>query len=145
MRLWHVFREMAKPDEVGRLGLRYINRFPLSPNERDIGSYLQPAPQSPRDVGLVLYQFLHHDLLSVPEHPYAVRVVRTIEEPKSPGDLQCHAILDIDAFSLVAFEPDEKELRERLEDLRWLKNNVFFGSITDKALAAFKEEPNGTM
>jgi len=145
-RLWQVYREIAKPDEVGRLGLRYINRFPLSLNERDIGSYLQPAPQTPRGVGLVLGQFLHHDLLTVPEHPYAVRVVKTLQEPQGRDDLRCYAILDIDAFTLVAFEPADEALGSRLEDLRWLKNKVFFGSITDKALAAFKEEePNGAM
>jgi uncharacterized protein (TIGR04255 family) len=145
MRLWQVFREMAKPEEVGRLGLRYINRFPLTPNERDVENYLLPAPQTPRGVALVLGQFLHHDLLNVPEHPYAVRVVRTLQEPQSRDDLRCHAILDIDAFTEEAFEPDDGALMRRLEDLRWLKNKVFFGSITDKALAAFKEEPNGTM
>jgi hypothetical protein len=120
IRLWQVYREIAKPDEVGRLGLRYINRFPLSPNERDIGSYLQ--------------------------HPYAVRVVKTLQEPQGRDDLRCYAILDIDAFTQEAFEPADEALGARLEDLRWLKNKVFFGSITNKALAAFNEEElNGTM
>ncbi len=146
VRLWQVYREIAEPDEIGRLGLRYINRFPLSPNERDVGNYLQPAPQTPRGVGLVLGQFLHHDLLTVPEHPYAVRVVKTLQEPQGREDPRCYAILDIDAFTQEAFEPVDKVLRARLEDLRWLKNKVFFGSITEKALAAFKEEElSGTM
>ncbi len=137
LRLWGIFWEIARPVEVGRIGLRFINRIPISPNERNYQDYVSPAPQPPRDVGLVLRSFMHHDVLEVPGHPYVVRVVKTIQDVPGQGGGRCYLIFDIDVLTKekVGFDGDVPSAR--LEEMRWLKNKVFFNSITDKALKEF--------
>ena len=47
-------------------------------------------------------------------------------------------ILDIDVFTTRAMELNEEVFLKRLQEMRWLKNKAFFGSITQKALERFK-------
>jgi hypothetical protein len=41
-------------------------------------------------------------------------------------------ILDIDVFTVASTVPSEEALKDRLMDMRYLKNTIFFGSITSK-------------
>jgi uncharacterized protein (TIGR04255 family) len=82
--------------------------------------------------------FMHHDTLAVPEHPYAMNVIRTIQPPQANGHAGTALILDIDVFTTQGFELDDEILRRRLLEMRWLKNKAFFGSITEKALEMFR-------
>jgi uncharacterized protein (TIGR04255 family) len=85
---------------------------------------------------LPFHGFMHHDVLAVPGHPYAINVIRTIQTP--PNTDASAVILDIDVFTLQPFQFREAILEERLPEMRWLKNKVFFGSVTPKALESFK-------
>ncbi len=138
MRLWEFYAEMARPTEAQRIGLRFINRIELSPQELRLEDYIQPAPEPPRDLDLPFLSFLHHDMLAVPGHPYAINVIRTIQPAQSPGTEGAAVILDIDVFTLRAVELREEVLKQRLAEMRWLKNKVFFGSVTQKALGRFQ-------
>ena len=44
LRLWKVYVEVAKPRQVSRVAVRYINRMRL-PNVKDLGEYLEAPPQ----------------------------------------------------------------------------------------------------
>ena len=84
---------------------------------------------------LPYHGFLHHDTLAVPGYPYAMNVIRTIQTaPNQP----LAVILDIDVFTAEAFELQTELLAQRLQEMRWLKNKAFFGSITSKALEKFQ-------
>jgi uncharacterized protein (TIGR04255 family) len=138
LRLWSIFKELAQPVEIQRIGLRYINRIQLPPGELLFEDYIQPAPVSAYDLDLPFHKFMHHDTLAVPGHPYAINMIRTIQPPASAGSSGIALILDIDVFTGQAFEPDDTLLARRLLEMRWLKNKMFFGSITQKALAMFR-------
>jgi uncharacterized protein (TIGR04255 family) len=136
-RLWAIFRDLAQPAEIQRVGLRYINRIKLPPGELRFEDYMQPAPLAPRDLDLPFHSFTHHDTLAVPDRPYAINVIRTIQPPRDAGDAVIALILDIDVFTTESFDLDEALLGRRLIEMRWLKNKVFFGSITEKARGMF--------
>ena len=138
MRLWHVYVDLAQPVEIHRIGLRYINRIQLPTDELRFEDYLQPAPEPPKALDLPFNGFLHQDTLAVPDHPYAINVLRTIQPPSAPGTQGLGLILDIDAFTTQGFELSEAVLRQRLLEMRWLKNKVFFGSVTEIALKLFQ-------
>ena len=53
-RLWNVFLELAKPSQVSRLGVRFINRIPIAAN-KELGDYLVEPPTRP--LGLPLKKF----------------------------------------------------------------------------------------
>jgi uncharacterized protein (TIGR04255 family) len=135
LKIWATYEDLARPTQVQRLGLRFINRFDLPPNDLAFEDYLQPAPTPPKNFDVPFHGFMHHDSLAVPGNPYIVNVVRTIQAlPEQSVAL----ILDIDAFTVAPFELNREELVRRLLQMRWLKNKVFFGSITEKALNMFK-------
>ena len=85
IRLWRVYSQLAKPVEVLRLGLRYVNRIPVVAERTLLEDVLQVAPQPPRGLELPFDTFLYHDTFLVPGHPYAVNVVRTVQRAGPSG------------------------------------------------------------
>lgn len=138
MRLWKDYVELAQPIEVHRIGLRYINRIQLPPNELRFENYLEPAPVPPKGLDLPFHSFLHQDTLGVPGHSYAMNVIRTIQPPRAQGTTGFGLILDIDVFTTQGFELVAATLERRLLEMRWLKNKVFFGSVTPTARTLFQ-------
>lgn len=138
MRLWHVYVEFAQPVEIHRIGLRYINRIQLPPDVLRLEDYLESAPVPPKDLDLPFHGFMHQDTLAVSEHLYAINVIRTMQPSPDPGVQGLSLILDIDAFTTQGFELDEVDLERRLLEMRWLKNKVFFGSVTPNAMKLFQ-------
>lgn len=139
LRLWKYYSELAQPAETNRIGLRFINRIQLPPRELRFEDYIQPAPQPPRGLDQLPYLgFMHHNVFAVPGHPYAVTVVQTIQAPQNLQTEGIALILDIDVFTTTAFQIQKGMVEQRLAEMRWLKNKMFFGSITPKALESFK-------
>ena len=138
MRLWYLYAELAQPAEIHRIGLRYINRIQLPPDELCFEDYLEPAPASPKGLDLPFQNYIHQDTLAVPDYPYAINVIRTIQPPGAEGVQGLGLILDIDVFTTQGFELDKALLEQRLLEMRWLKNRVFFGSVTPNALKLFE-------
>lgn len=136
---WKIFKELAQPAEIYRIGLRFINRVLLPQDELRFEDYMQPAPVPPMGMDLPFQGFMHHDTLAVPGHPYAMTVIRTIQVPPHSGGPGVALILDIDVFTIQEFALlDDAMLVHRLKEMRWLKDKVFFGSITEKAKGLFR-------
>ncbi len=138
MRLWKIHREIARPSEVQRLGLRFINRILLPPKEMDFEDYLKAPPRPPDGLDLPFHGFFHNETLAVPGYPYAIKIIRTIQQPQPSDPDRVGIILDNDVFTVVSFEFQQEILERRLAEMRWLKNKAFFGIISDKALATFQ-------
>lgn len=138
MRLWNMYTEIAQPTEIQRIGLRYINRIQLPLNELRFEDYFESPAQPPKNLDVPFHSFLHQETLAVPDYPYAVNIVKTIQPPQAPAVQGLNLILDIDAFSTQGFEADEAGLRRHLLEMRWLKNKVFFGSVTQLTLKLFQ-------
>ena len=136
LRLWQLHRELVQPAEVQRLGLRFINRIVIPQEGPRLEDYLEAPPKLPRDVDLPVAGFLHHDTLTVPGHEYGINFIQTVQPPQGPdtGGL----ILDIDVFTTRPFSVDQDALERHLSEMRWLKNKVFFGSITRRVLETIK-------
>ena len=83
------------------------------------------------ELAALFHGFMHHETLAVPGYPYAVSFIRAIQViANQPLAL----ILDIDVFTLEQTALPSSVLERRLAEMRWLKNKVFFGSITEKAV-----------
>ena len=138
LRLWKIFVQVGKPADIQRMGVRFVNRMNLPPTEVPIENYLDPAPRGTKDLEIPLQHFFHQDTFGVTGHPYAIRLIRTIQPEQRPDSQSFGIILDIDVFTTQSFEPEPDTLDRRLREMRWLKNKVFFGSIASKALEAFR-------
>jgi uncharacterized protein (TIGR04255 family) len=137
LRLWQLYMNLAKPAEIQRVGLRFINRMGLMPDE-PLEDYLQILPQKPQGLDIPIGSFFHHEVLNVPDYPYAINIRRTIQPPNKTTDKKIGLILDIDVFTIQPFEPKTGIIEQYLAEMRWLKNKVFYGNITPKAREEFR-------
>jgi len=127
LRLWKIHKETYQPVGIQRLGLRFINRISPSQMPFDLDDYFTGAPQAPNGLGFTFTGFLHHDAFQVPMTDYNVNIVKTIQTGETFG-----LIFDIDVFTMNV--PDESMIEKKLVEMRHLKNKVFFGGITEKAI-----------
>lgn len=136
--LWQVFSEIARPVEINRLGLRYINRIELPLEDLCLSDYIKLAPEPPSGLNLPYLGFMHHETLAVPKHPYAINIIRTIQPPQG-GVGKCGGlIIDVDVFTTYGLDLNTEGIARALEEMRWLKNKVFFGTITEKTLESLQ-------
>ena len=139
IKLWPFYLELAQPLAIDRLGLRFINRLQLPIGEFQLEDYLKSAPQPPQGLDLPFTSFMHQDTLIVPGKPYVINIVKAIQPPAVDEPSSVALILDIDVVATQGYELDKgAALSRHLIEMRWLKNKVFFGSLTDKALSSFK-------
>ena len=129
-RVWKVHRSLARPSDVHRIGLRFINRIRLPSSGIDLDDFIYPGPQPPKNLGFPIVSFLHKDTFAVPGNPYLINIIRTSSpSPSAGGDVDYAIILDIDVYLQETFEVDDIKIEGHLEDMRILKNEVFWGSI----------------
>lgn len=139
MKLWETYLELAKPVAIDRLGLRFINRIQLPVGELQFEDYMKSAPQPPQGLDLPFAGFMHQNTLAVPNQPYVINIVKTIQPPAFDEGSGAALILDIDVMATQGYALDDgAELKRHLLEMQWLKNKAFFGTITDKACALFK-------
>jgi uncharacterized protein (TIGR04255 family) len=125
---------LLRPQQITRIGLRFINRITIKQEKFELADYYKYPPKPLEEMNWALAGYLHHDVLRVPETPYGVNLIKTVQDaPKDIG-----LILDIDVFMQEQFEYNEQYIEERLVEMRWVKNKVFFSSLTDKALSELR-------
>ncbi|MHB1157974.1 MAG: TIGR04255 family protein [Phycisphaerales bacterium] len=132
MRLWSIHRELAGPTEIQRIGVRCINRLEVPSVGPQISEYFSGLAAAPSKFPTV--NFLYQNQLAIPGHPYGVTLIRTIQPQSSPDATTIGLLLDIDVFCSTPFAPNPDIMDKRLAEMRWIKNHVFFDSVTDKAL-----------
>ncbi|MBM4091685.1 MAG: TIGR04255 family protein [Planctomycetes bacterium] len=133
-RLWCVYRELAEPSEIQRLGVRFINLIPVKP--REVASLLTLPPRSPQIMKLPISAFLHQTKFNIPDHPYELNVVQTIQPPAPPERDSTGLILDLDVGTTrpIAFD----EIENRLLQMQSIKNKAFFSLLKKPALKRFR-------
>ncbi|MGB8225979.1 MAG: TIGR04255 family protein [Sedimentisphaerales bacterium] len=134
LRLLAIYRDLLKPTEVTRIGLRFINRIAVKQEKIELSDYYKYPPEPLKELDWMLAGYLHHDVMQVPGTSYSVNLIKTIQDV--PGEIGL--ILDIDVFMRNPFEYNEQRIKERLEEMRWVKNKIFFSSMTDKVLEDLK-------
>lgn len=136
-RLWGHFRKVALPERITRVGLRYINRIELPLPVTEFKDYIltKPdiAPGLPSAVSTYALQMVIHD----PSSGCGVTIHQTID-PVGTVSKTLPLIFDIDAFKPVDLPADSPEAWTLVEQLRTLKNEVFFKSLTEKAKERFR-------
>jgi uncharacterized protein (TIGR04255 family) len=133
-RLWRVFTDLAAPSQIQRLGVRFINRIPVRAID-SLGEYLREPPTRP--LSLPLKNFLYQSMFEVPTTDFGVNVVKTLQTSESGGNVSHALIVDTDVFTKRPMPCEEKLLDDRLPKMRQLKNAVFFGLLTEKAIRSF--------
>jgi uncharacterized protein (TIGR04255 family) len=132
LRLWQLHVDLARPSEVQRVGLRFINSLSCPAESFELDDYLRTSPRTPTGLTLPYTGFFHQDTLAVPGYPYEINIIKTIQPPLTPESKDASLIIDIDVFTTRRSSVSEAVAEDRLLQMRWLKNKVFFGTITDR-------------
>jgi uncharacterized protein (TIGR04255 family) len=133
-RLWKVYVEAAKPKGISRVAVRYINRMRL-PAVKDLGEYLEAPPQLPSPIPQSVREFLTRVYVRDDKRNTSAVIVQALEPRIDPNALSL--LLDIDAFREVSEAPDDPGLPSVFQELRELKNDIFYASITEKIVEKY--------
>ena len=143
LRLWEIHIQAADPDKIVRIGVRFINRVDLPLTTVELKDYIPSFPQQPLGLEMLNQEnFLHIDHFQVPNYNYSVSVTKTLERgvQDAAGTFQSWGIiLDVDVSTLEHLDvKDFGQIRTKLAEMRWLKNKVFFGSISDNCKKSYQ-------
>lgn len=133
-RLLSIYYQLLRPTEVVRIGLRFINRISVEQERMEFADYYKYPPETLKELSWPLGGHLHHDVIQVPGTSYSVNLIKTVQN--IPGNIAL--ILDIDVFTQNQFEYNEAQIKETLNEMRWIKNKIFFNSLTSKAMKEMK-------
>ena len=133
-RLWSLHRNLVAPIDIRRLGVRFVNRIPLAmePTKKPIriNNYFRSFSIGTKGFRTTTMGFLHHEVLAVPGNKYAMNIIKTLQPAEVRTINEAALILDIDIYTIAPFAPTDEEINSRLQEIDWLKNKVFFGTIT---------------
>jgi uncharacterized protein (TIGR04255 family) len=133
-RLWGGYLDSLPTDRVVRAATRYINNLRLPPTE-SLGRFLKLPPALPEGLPEVLSAFLQRFVIHDPASEATVILTQALEAGSPERNLPF--ILDIDVFRVATFSPRGTQVWDCLEQLRLLKNRVFFGCLTELAVELY--------
>lgn len=137
-RCWTLYRSFAAPTRVRLVRLRYINRvlLPMTQGEIDLGRYFRSAPRMPSIEGLALGGFVHQ--YAVEEKLTGNRANLILASQRLEGN-SLPIILDNGVEAAESGEPEDWSwMLGVINQLRVLKNDIFFGSVTAECLKLFQ-------
>jgi uncharacterized protein (TIGR04255 family) len=130
---WQAYRDMMQPLEVLRIGLRYINRIPLT-LPIQVSDYFTAIAGLPEELDQEIESYFFQATVPIVEAQAKVTITHALEA-KVTGNLD--ALLDLDVFAHTQLDPGGEELWARLATFRACKNRYFFGLVTEKTLEPF--------
>ncbi len=135
--LWEHYVEIAKPINIVRLALRYINKIEIPLPFSDFKEYILTNPEVAPGIPQGLDRFFMQLVIPNAEFQAGAVVTETIEKIDDKSRV-LPLIFDIDVSRNIILEPTSKDIWNIMEDLRKFKNQIFMKSLTDKAKELFK-------
>lgn len=136
--LWNKYLTLARPANIKRIALRYINRIEIPLPLKDFRDYCLLFPETPPQMPQRIAEFFLRFVTSDDDTGASSVVTLTLDPPPN-GATKLPIILDIDVFfGFEVFPPDSSELWEKCTHLRQLKNRIFFSCLTESAKKLFR-------
>lgn len=136
-RIWSIYTTRLAPVRVTRIATRFINnlRLPLDTGtsfQIYLHKFADVPDEAPQSMTAFFQRFQLIDSAS------GARVNLTIALESTPPIAPVPVILDVDAFFTQTFNLDEAGMWSALEQLHELKNQCFFGSLTEQAVGLYE-------
>ncbi len=129
--LWERYVDVARPDAIVRMAVRYINHIRPPAGWAASSEWLSIRTVSPQIPG-VDSQPSDFFIRILQKHPSAEHVATITVATVAEAESQRALLLDIDAAHSARLPPDDPSLWSILNELRDYKNDIFFGTITQK-------------
>ncbi len=134
--LWARYCDLASPTSVTRIAVRYINRLELPLPVESFKDWLTTTPEIAPALPQGMSGFFLRLNIPFAEPRGFANVTLAIE----PGDYTGYVpvIFDIDAFLPGPFYPKDDAMWDRFTNLRAIKNEVFFNSLTPRTVEMYR-------
>jgi uncharacterized protein (TIGR04255 family) len=132
-----IYREVAAPTTIVRLGMRYINRIEIAQAYVQMEDFFRVYPEMPPEIGLAHGDFLVR--LQIPARVPGHTILLTFGKAPT-NEPSSHAFV-LDLYDVIpldgpgSFDMIEQRLNEAHENIEW----VFEHAITDATRAIFGE------
>lgn len=138
--LWEIYLEVAKPQAVSRIAVRYINSMPIPLPIGDFSEYLNVPPVVPEGLPQSLASFLQRFVMVDNSTDTATVAVVTQVLEEITLSSKATILLDIDVYRAypLGFALNTTSIWAVLEELRNFKNRVFFKYLTEKTIRMFE-------
>ena len=136
MKGWQIYREVAAPEMVTRIALRYINRMELPDGMKDFEDVMTAPPPIPKTLPQSVSRFLTRVTVHATDTGAAAHITQTLVA--DPAGTEPKLIFDVDCFMQQDVEPESKLIEDNFALLRELKNDIFFESLTEDFVARFE-------
>jgi uncharacterized protein (TIGR04255 family) len=135
--LWVEYTRLASPLRITRAAIRTINRIEIPLPIADLAEYLRTLPEIAPALPQGMSDFFMRLVIQDPTRRAVVIVTEAIE-PIKESQAVAPLVFDVDVFREAVFPVDGEEVWSVLEELRQLKDAVFFESMTEKAMGLFQ-------
>lgn len=140
--LFERFVGIVPQTQITRLGMRYINKIKLPLNEDfAFQKYINTFPPLPKYDGLPSTLSVFETTISVPLHDIECgsTIRQSAVDSKEDKGKFLTIVLDIDVFQSKNYDSDNwSEIWGVYDNMREKRNAIFFGSLTDEALAPYE-------
>jgi len=125
--------------EVNRVAARFINRIPLpSKDFVDFSELLvRPPALPPKLRSGIVTDFSDHQVIKGIEGEYQANF-RVLTVGPVEGEQVNSLAIDVDVFTTAVLKPNFQDVLTKLDEIRVIKNQLFFGSITESALRNYQ-------
>jgi uncharacterized protein (TIGR04255 family) len=135
-RLWMLYVAKTSPELVTRIAVRYINQMNIPMPIEDFADYLTAPPTVPDTLPQALRHFMTRVVVYDEEQEISANIIQALQKGAKPDYVTI--ALDIDVYKQLESGFEDSEIWPIFEQLRKLKNQIFFDSITEKAVRLFE-------
>jgi uncharacterized protein (TIGR04255 family) len=138
-RLWAIYVDIAKPEIISRIGLRYINHLPVRAPLSDLKDVLLTVPEISPSLPQGLTEYFMRWVIPDEQSRSVAIITQALNPTKADLDSDnVRVILDVDVFRTGAFNPSAPTIWETIEELRTFKNRMFFESLNASYLEGLR-------
>jgi len=126
-RSWDMYVELTHPQEVTRLGVRYINQIVIRRDSIELNECLTAAPGIPKSLPQKFDSFFSRVEFTIPEANAKAIITQVPASPLFPNSVTI--ILDIDVLRQEHIPLNNQTIWTTLDQFRDLKNTIFEASL----------------
>jgi uncharacterized protein (TIGR04255 family) len=136
----NAYGDVAAPEGVTRLGLRYINRIVIDESDPDLGKYFEIPPKFPKvEPATRILGFFNRKESEYLDKP--IRIVVTFADMEPRPSEKSSYILDLDIIWIRASDPIPlAEVPEVMDDMKTRHRQVFESLITNETRKLFNDD-----
>jgi uncharacterized protein (TIGR04255 family) len=135
-RLWTLYSVKAAPELTTRIAVRYINQLPIPLPIQDFADYLTAPPRVPETLPQEVSHFMTRVVVCDAATDIRANIIQALQSTAKPE--YATIVLDVDVFKQRESGFEESEIWSTFEQLRELKNRIFFDSISEKTAGLFE-------